>query len=181
METVKNLLEFLDSYPLWAKVLAFSGLLITMCVLVFSPRTFKPKSDPSVQEVKGFDPQSSNADNKRARVHLKIEGITVFPSEEPTFIQVDAIVNDTNFRYPHVSGIQWLEVGPTMSKGVFELPASESYNIYFKARTKDGAEFGSQELITITKLPYKNEYRLYKMSQQTRSASISLVISFSVN
>jgi hypothetical protein len=39
METIDAFLKFLNSYPLWAKLLAFVGLFVTTVTLVFAPRT----------------------------------------------------------------------------------------------------------------------------------------------
>jgi hypothetical protein len=38
MERIDAFLKFLNSYPLWAKLLAFGGLFVTTVTLVFTPR-----------------------------------------------------------------------------------------------------------------------------------------------
>lgn len=167
METIKSLIEFLNSYPLWAKLLAFLGLLITICALIFAPRVTKEKEKDTDKD-------------KSSRVYLKIQGIKGFQSNYSE-IQIDAFVNGNKFRYPSVAGVEWLEVGPTMSPGIFELPDSDIYEIRFEGRLRDGhRSLASQQVLTITKLPYTGEYNLHLVDKAIRSAAISTRVRFSI-
>jgi membrane-bound acyltransferase YfiQ involved in biofilm formation len=37
--SIESVLKFLNSYPMWAKVLALSGVVLTVATLVLAPRT----------------------------------------------------------------------------------------------------------------------------------------------
>jgi hypothetical protein len=39
MESFENLIRFVNSYPAWAKAVVLAGIIITITVLVFTPRT----------------------------------------------------------------------------------------------------------------------------------------------
>ena len=38
METLRSIIDFLESYPLWAKLAATAGVATTVLTLIFSPR-----------------------------------------------------------------------------------------------------------------------------------------------
>jgi hypothetical protein len=166
METIKNLIEFLNSYPVWAKLFAFSGLLITVGTLIFVPRVTKKEDTDK---------------DKPSRVYLKIQGVKIFPSNDYGEIQIDAFVNGTKFRYPSVAGVEWLEVGPTMSPGIFEVPDSDIYEVRFEGRMRGSyRNLASQQILRIIKLPYTNEYNLHQVEQAMRSAAITARVRFSI-
>lgn len=164
IEGIKNFVEFLGSYPGWAKLLAFSGLLITIGTLVFAPRLPKPKDDGD------------------ERIFLKLQGVRLFPSNPEAQIQVYAYVNGTEYKYPGVAGIKWLKIGPSMSPGIFEIPKSDSYEVRFEAILKDensdSTRLVSQKILEFSKLPYSDKYNLHKTERATRNASVSAAIDF---
>jgi hypothetical protein len=164
MDTIKNFIEFLNSYPLWAKLFAFSGLLITVSTLIFAPRTLKAK------------------DNGEGKVFLKVQRVKLFPANPDAEVQVYAFVNGTKYRYPSVADIEWLKVGPSMSLGIFEIPKSETYEVRFEATLKDSdpIRLVSQEVLQISTLPYSGDYDLHKTMITTRDASVSASVRFSI-
>jgi hypothetical protein len=164
METIKSFIEFLNSYPLWAKLFAFSGLLITVGTLIFAPRTITEK------------------DNGNAKVFLKIQRVKLFPSDPNAEIQVYAFVNGTKYQYPSVADIEWLKVGPSMSPGIFEIPRSDTYEVRFEAMLRGSVpvRLVSQEVLQISELPYSDEYGLHKTEMTTRDASVSASVRFSM-
>jgi len=169
METMKGFIEFLNSYPLWAKLLAFAGLLITACTLIFVPR---------ISGEKGSDPEKST------RVYLMIEGASLYPANEDEQVQIYAFINGTEYRYPSVAGVEWLQVGPTMSPGIFEIPDSDIYEVRFEGnmRRRDygSRHLASQQVITVTTLPYSGKYSLHQVDEGVRSAGISASLRFSL-
>jgi hypothetical protein len=164
METVKNFIEFIKSYPLWAKLVACSGLLITVATLIFAPRPHR------------------DASNGQGRVFLKIQRVRLFPSDPNAEIQVLAFINGTQYRYPGVAGIEWLKVGPSMSPGSFEIPISDTYELRLEAVVRDSPQerLVSQEILEISHLPYSKEYALHKTVMTTRDASVSASVQFSI-
>jgi hypothetical protein len=119
MESLKGFIEFLASYPAWAKLLALSGLIITIGTLVFAPRN---KDAPDAAPT--------------GDVALRITGVTLFPHDSDAEVQVFAYVNDTRFQYPSLAGVSWLKVGPAMSSQRFTLPKAARYEIRFEMNLK---------------------------------------------
>jgi hypothetical protein len=176
LDTLENILRFLNSYPTWAKVLALGGLVLTTATLVFTPRT---AGDAQAQ------PKAT-----QAGAVLRILGVNLFPDDPNAFVRVTAFVNGTSFRYPSLAGIEWLQVGPSMSLQAFPLPKAEKYELRFEMDLKSqrpGAtgEFVSQQTVTIAKLPTIGEYNLHRKQQQpgvgiTRSASVNAAVRYAV-
>ena len=73
MESLKGFIEFLASYPAWAKLLALSGPTITIATLVFAPRQ---------KDAPGAAPTGD--------VELRITGVTLFPHDPDAEVQVFA-------------------------------------------------------------------------------------------
>lgn len=168
MDTVKSLLDFLNSYPLWAKLLAFSGVLVTAGVLIFAPRTNK---------------SAENTEDQSSGTFLTVRGIELYPESPDAEIQVVILVNGTKYQYPSVAGVKWLKIGSTMSPGTFKLPNSQIYEVRFEAnlRKYEATYVASQRVVRVSKLPYSDEYELYKVNEEmTRSASVSATVRYSI-
>jgi len=176
MDTLESVLRFINSYPTWAKVLALGGLILTTATLVFAPRTV---SDARAQ-----------TNTAHTGAVLRILGVSLFPADPSAFIRVTAFVNGTPFRYPSVAGVEWLQVGPSMSPQGFPLPKAEKYELRFEMDIKSQhsgstRELVSQQVITIAKLPTAGEYNLHRKQQQpgvgvTRSASVNAAVRYAV-
>ena len=168
MDTVKSLLDFLNSYPLWAKLLAFSGVLLTAGVLIFAPRTNK---------------SAENSDDQSSETFLTIKGIELYPESLDAEIQVAIFVNGTEYQYPSVAGVKWLKIGRAMSPGTFKLPNSKIYEVRFEANLRNykTTYLSSQRVVLVSKLPYSDDYPLYGVNEQmTRSASVSATVDYSI-
>lgn len=176
METIESALKFLNSYPTWAKVLALAGLLVTVTTLVFAPRTV---GDALAQH------KPAQAD-----VVLRILGVHLFPDDPDAFVRVTAFVNGTPFRYPSLAGVEWLQVGPSMSAQAFSLPRAERYELRFEMELKSrrpgvSGELVSQQTVAINKIPMTGQYNLHRKQQQpgvgvTRSASVNAAVRYAV-
>ena len=176
METLESVLRFLNSYPTWAKVLALGGLVLTTATLVFAPRT--------VGDVKAqTKPTQTGA-------VLRILNVNLFPDDPNAFIRVTAFANGTPFPYPSLAGVEWMQVGPSMSPQAFPLPKAEKYELRFEMDLKSQhpgstGELVSQQTVTIAKLPTTGEYNLHRKQQQpgvgvTRSASVNAAVRYAV-
>lgn len=168
IEGLKNFVEFLNSYPGWAKLLAFSGLLITIGTLIFAPRVQKPKEDGG-----------------EGRILLKLQRVRLFPSNPDAQVQVFAYVNGTEYKYPNIAGVKWLKVGPSMSPGIFEIPKSDEYEVRFEALQKDDTSSApirlvSMQVLQFSKLPYSGKYNLHISMKAVRSSSVVAAVDFKI-
>jgi hypothetical protein len=89
-------------------------------------------------------PNALGKEDKPPRdVWMVIEGLEFFSTLPGAQVRVVANVNGTEFIYPSVGGVEWLEVGPSMSSQVFHLlPAQERYIVRFEAAIRVPAEAG---------------------------------------
>jgi hypothetical protein len=63
---------------------------------------------------------------------MVIEGMEFFAVKEGAQVRVVANVNGTEFSYPSKAGVEWLEIGPSMSAQVFRFPPTpDRYVIRF--------------------------------------------------
>jgi len=170
MDTIQSLLDFLNSYPLWAKFFAFSGVLLTAGVLIFAPRTNKT---------------AENGEDESSGTFLTVKGIELYPDSRDAEIQITIFVNGTKYQYPSLAGVKWLKIGRTMSPGTFKLPNSNIYEIRFEAtlRNYEAAYLASQRVVRVSKIPYSDAYAyaLYKVDEEmSRSGSVSASINYSI-
>ena len=122
MESLKDMLEFVNSYPLWAKLLAMGGLAITAATLVFAPRNARSASTSAGSDI----------------IVLRIKEVDLFPGDSGASVKVTATVNNVDYKYPSVGGVEWLKVGPNMSPGVFQIPSATHYEIRFAMTFRKG-------------------------------------------
>lgn len=176
MDTIERLLAFLNSYPLWAKLSAISGILFSVMILILTPR------------------QSSVTPPQNGPILLHIKAVRLFPEDPEAEVQIMAIVNGIIYQHPSVGGVKWMKVGPDMSQKIIELPDSEVYLIRFELKLRSGSALvGEQErrldldperrevsqvIRQIRKLPFKEDYKLYDVNGEVRSAGVSAVISY---
>lgn len=178
MDFLKNTIDFFNSYPLWAKLLALTGLLVAIGTLFFVPRNVAEQKKVEDKP----DNDSKTSQNRQSRVYLKIQRVRLFPSNRNTEIQVFAFVNETKFKYPSISGVEWLKVGPSMSPGIFDVPKSDIYEVRFEMKTRNSGSpnFVSEQVLRVSKLPYSDEYKLHQVNNRSRAASVSAAIDFSI-
>jgi hypothetical protein len=109
--------------------------------------------------------------------YLRIDGITAFNLIPTPTVRVTAYVNGTQFHYPSLAGIEWLDVAPSMSSQTFRLPAAERYEIRFEMETKGnanvppGVPYVSQETVIVDKLPFKGEYNVFQARREGTTMS----------
>lgn len=166
MDTIIASLKFLNSYPTWAKVVVVGALLIAVITLVFATRSVSRNGAASDS------------------IFLTISGVKLFPENSSAEIQVIAYVNDTAFQYPSVGGVTWLKVGPVMAPQIIEIPKADLYVTRFELNLKlpdTVKKLVSQTVLRVTELPFNTEYNLYPLEGQTRAASISAVVKFSIS
>lgn len=186
-----SLLRLLNSYPTWAKLCAIAGVTFSIVVLALAPRTdASAQSKPSPTSAPPQTPPVS-------QVFLRIGQVKLFPHDPDAEIKVLAIVNDTVYEHPSVGAVKWMKVGPDMSPKNIELPRSQTYNIRFEMQIKDGVNLtsqtnkhlyaekflraGSQRVDNIDKLPFSEDYKLYDIKENTRSAAVRAVVSYSIS
>ena len=171
MDSIENLVKFLNSYPSWAKILMLACIAVSVATLVFAPRT-------SLEAQAQDKPQAGGT-------VLRMLGVVLFPSNPDVAVQVTAYVNGTPFRYPSLAGVEWLKVGPSMSSQTFQLPKSDKYEVRFEMVMKGSSSattghFVSQQVVTVTKLPHGAEYNVYRKEGVTRSASVEAAVRFTL-
>jgi len=79
---------------------------------------------------------------------LVVEGMEFFAALPGAQVRVTANVNGTEYVYPSVGGVEWLEVGPGMSAQKFRLPPErDEYIVRFEADVRVPGK-GKQRTIT---------------------------------
>jgi hypothetical protein len=124
---------------------------------------------------------------------LVIEGMDFYAGRPGTQVRVTASVNDTEYIYPSVGGVQWLEVGPGMSAQKFRLPpADETYTIRFEAAVRVPGENGEpdtlgtltsveEDIVNIAEdIPFSGRYVLHTLDpvHMSRSAQANAEIAY---
>ncbi len=167
MDTIKGWLDFLSSYPVWAKLLMLAAAGVIVAVLVLA----RPATDATV--------------TAKGRPTLCIKGVRLFPHDEKASVQVTAIVNDIQFKYPSIGGVQWLEVADDMSEQCFDLPPAQRYKVRFTMKIRVGARISdavSQTEVVLRDTPVTNqEYPLYylELEYHTHTGPIKAVVVYS--
>lgn len=187
MELAEKILTFINSYPGWAKYSVFVGIVYIFSVLLFAPRQAVPEEDNMSTNTRsgqlGYLPTK----------YLEIKGVKLFPPDPDASIQIYAIVNEARYRHPAVAGIDWLKVGPNMDKKTIELPEADRYEIRFELTKRNGeAISGSTTMIEgepdmtsnvlryVMDLPFAEEYKLYPVDGNVRSATVGATVSYSI-
>lgn len=119
---------------------------------------------------------------------LRIEGVELFPPANSAVVKVTAFVNGTQFTYPSIGGVEWLQVAPSMSGQTFRLPNAEQYEIRFEMLKKqpgmtEAARFLSQETISFDAGSVEGRYALFGFdpASSTRSGQTSAEIIYSIH
>lgn len=138
METLKGILDFISSYPMWAKGIMSVNIACVAAILILGRAAPKAEAE---------NPQPQRVGSKT--YSLKIAKVQLYSDQRNhIFVQVTAIVNGIKFHYPSQGGVEWLEVGASMTSASFELPASNKYEVRFELRERfddESSHFGSQE------------------------------------
>ena len=171
METVKSVVEFLNSYPFWAKSLAVLGLVLTIGTLLLAPRIMAEPSDKKPGAASG-------------EAYLSIRGVNLYPEDEKASIQATAFVNGIPFTYPSLAGVEWLNVGPSMSSQWFKLPKSDGYALRFEMKLRSPHQpekkLASVEEMQVKAIPFSGVYQLHVVQGITRAAGVTADIRFTV-
>lgn len=201
METIELAFRFLNSYPVWAKACVVTGVVFSILVLVFAPRSSGQNDAPPQRAVLQPPPPKTGfaviIQPVERPIFLTIKGIKLFPDDPNVEVQVRAIVNGTTFVHPSVGGVKWMKVGPDMSEKRIELPRSDRYDIRFEMTLRNGGSFvgtgakrleaehasqtGSQLVRTVWQLPFSEEYKLYDIVGQSRAPSVRATVSYTVS
>ena len=135
-------------------------------------------------------PAVSRADN-----WLVIEGMGFYAARPGAQVRVMANVNGTEYEYPSVGGIKWLEVGPGMSAQKYRLPPTDNhYVIRFEADVRvpgtDGEPDTMGKLTSVAEdivavpgdIPFSGQYVLHTLDpvHMARSAGANAVISYRI-
>ena len=167
----------LNSYPLWAKAIVVVGILAVVATLALAPRK---STEVSAAATGPLPPAPKPTGNP----HLCITGVNLFPDTPKASVRVTAIVNGTEFVYPSLEGVQWLQVGPSMSPQCFRLPDSiNGYQMRFEMTLKDRQvtkQMKSTEVVQADKPPLNRKYALHVVSSMTRGADVSAEVLFTL-
>ena len=128
-----------------------------------------------------------SAPNGPAAYELRIDRVELFPHSDSAVVQVLAIANGIEFRYPSIGGVEWLKVAPSMAGQTFRLPAAEQYDIRFEmlkreASTDDDAKLLSVETVSFAGGSTSGKYALHGFdpASGTRSGNIGAEVSYSI-
>jgi hypothetical protein len=172
MSTVEAIIKFVGTYPAWAKVAMLAGLILIVGVALLSPRNpIDAQAEPT---------SNGTIPNKTV---LKIHGVSDRGLPPDASVRVTAIVNGKTYVYPSLAGVDWLDVGATMSSQTFDLPIASRYEVRFEMDLKgSGASkrYVSQETIEVPAVPYTGEYRLYPTKADSAGVSRGLAPGASV-
>ncbi|MFN8470029.1 MAG: effector-associated domain EAD1-containing protein [Caldilineaceae bacterium] len=140
-------------------------------------------------------PVSPPAPPAARKAWLVVEGMEFFAALPGAQVRVTANVNGTEYVYPSVGGVEWLEVGPGMSAQKFRLPpASDEYIVRFAADVRVPGK-GKQRAITgkLTSvaedivhvagdIPYAGRYVLHTFDpvHMARSADANAELSYRI-
>lgn len=133
----------------------------------------------------------ASMDAGRQTAWLVIERLDAFGAFAGRQMRVTAHVNGVDYLYPSLSGVEWLEVGPTMSSQSFRLPTTaDTYVIRFSAEVRPlaGDDAAPSQLVSVHEdviavpadLPYKGIYALHLLGDQSRVARVAAEVVYSV-
>ena len=175
---ISALAPFLQPYPWFVKLLfvAWVGLSATLLVALILAR---PADTPATSTQQGTN---LNAANKE--LWMVIDGLQFYAARDGAQVRVVANVNGTEFIYPSRGGVEWLEVGPSMSAQVFPLPpARDRYVIRFEADVRVPAANGrpeikgkltsvKEDIVNVTDgIPFSGRYILHTFDPVHKSRS----------
>lgn len=171
MEALESIIKFISSYPTWAKGLLFGNVICIAATLVFAPRvvsdTGKAKSSYTYE--------------------LRIDRVELFPPSNTAIVQVSAIVNGTEFKYPSIGGVEWLKVAPSMAGQTFRLPLTDRYEIRFEMLKREEGASDDVKLLSVETISFvggttEGRYPLHGFdpASRTRSGEISAEIIYSI-
>jgi hypothetical protein len=179
MDTLESILRFAGSYPMWARILVLACTLVIGATLLLVPRAATTQTTKPV--VNATEPAK-----KDQQVFIRVKPIKLFPERPDAEVQLSIFVNGTEYKHPSVGRVEWMKVGPSMSEKIIEVPTASRYDVRFEMRLRDLRETGearlktqqhlSQQVTPIKALPYTEEYRLYQVNNQSRSAGVSAVL-----
>ncbi len=160
-----ELLKSLNEYPFWAKAL------VGLSVAVVGWTVVKAL------------PESDTVDPKDLRTVLTINEINLVPVSPDAEVQVFAIVNGTEFRYPGPNWDSWGKPGAT-SQASFQLPEADEYELRFEMNVKTAAtpqqRLEGEDVIRTGKTLESGEYDLYPAAGTGRSAVTRASVEFSL-
>lgn len=153
-----------------------AGIVLTCGVALLAPRT-------------PIDVEAQAKSNAPPAV-LKILGLNILEAPRGTSARVTAIVNGRTYLYPSLAGVDWLDVGPTMSSQTFLLPQAPRYEVRFEMELRSSesemsGRYVSQHTDYVTSIPHTSEYRVYltRMGEGgvSRSATPGLSVRYSID
>jgi hypothetical protein len=174
MEMVDSFLKLLAAYPTWAKATVLLALVVGVGVLVFA-RPAAPSPLPQPQD--------------DGPLYLRIARVALFPDDPSAEVQVIANVNGTEYIFPSVANVKWMNVGPDMSQKIIPLPNADLYQIRFYMNFRSGVRAANEAPHKLvrrpsnpseqpTKLPHAAEYKLYRVDAATNSSAVLAVIGY---
>jgi hypothetical protein len=183
---ISTVAPFLAPYPVWVKGV-FSGWLLLSAVLLIGlilarrPPHALNAGSANAASASVLVTQTSGDD-----AWLLIDGLEFYAAKPGAQVQVKANVNGTQFTYPSVAGVTWLEVGPGMAGQTFHLPPTKSrYVLRFEATVRIPATRSQPEIIghlrsvkedfvDVTRdLPFNGRYVLHTFDPVAHSRSAS--------
>ena len=175
----------------WFVLLFFMAVSVSLFSSVFfqkpldlaywlTPGHTTPPAPPPV------NPSTQNGPVKTAplpeSVRMRINGI--YPGEIPyAEVQLTAYINNREYRYPSLAGVEWMRIGPQMAPMTFDVTQASSYSLRFEGKLRwhwqGQPPFGGTDVVVLPlasqsvenaeTLPFKVLYRLFLVDPQTQS------------
>jgi len=175
---------FFAPYPAFVKLLFIAWLFIGVALVASLIL-----AAPSREDKGGLQTAEGLRD-----IWLVIEGMEFFSAKPGAQVRVTANVNGTEFTYPSVGAVEWLEVGPGMSSQSFHLPpARDKIIVRFQADVRvpsDDQDWISGQLISVNEkiinvddpLPISDKYVLHTFDpvHNARGANAAATLSYKV-
>jgi hypothetical protein len=177
---ISALVPFLAAYPAWVKAMFSAWVLLSAALLL----ALLLARGPNAQASNAQD-SSNDAEASGEPLWLSIDGVDLFGKIDSGKVKVTAKVNGIEYQYPSLEGIEWMEVGPTMSSQQFRVPrANGGYNIRFTMVVRhegNDIKMVSQRTEHFNTAPFNGRYRLYRIGEEnTRGATVEAEIEYSV-
>ena len=127
-------------------------------------------------------------------VYFRIKGVRLTPDDPHARVHLRATLNGQTYEYPSTPGVMWTLVGPEMTQTTVPIHSTDNlFNVSFAMTTEIGGgfqgddralstgQYRSTDVRTVIHLPYSEEYKLYRVTQDIKEAAVSAIVSYSLS
>lgn len=173
---VGDFVPFIAPYPTWVK-LAFSVFVLSGATCFIGLILAAPSPTRTAEITSSIPP-----DTAARTAWMTITGITGYGRLKGAGVRVTATVNGTEYIYPSLPGVDWLQIGPEMAPQTFQIPVRDVYAVRFSANVRDGTELVSvQEQYVQGSTSGIMTYGVHELDQGQRNAPVSADINYKIS